>query len=86
MSVRKHRLAAGVATLALAGLLVASAASGRSDRAAAGEPGKLGKHDRALLAQARANGDATVTLLIAAKAGQQEAAVAGLEAAGATGQ
>ena len=86
MSVRKHRLATGVVTLALACLLVATAASGRTDGAAAQGPGKLGKHDRALLAQARANGDATVTLLISAQEGQVEAAAAGLQAAGATVQ
>jgi hypothetical protein len=87
MSVRKHRLAAGVVTVSLACLLVASAASGRSDRStrsAATAPGKLGKADRALLAQARVNGDATVTLLLSAKDGQNAAAVAALQAAGAS--
>jgi hypothetical protein len=43
--------------VSLACLLVASAASGRSDsNSAATAPPKLGKHDRALLAQARASG------------------------------
>ena len=78
MSVRKHLLATGVATVAGACLLVASAASGSSDRSASAAPAKLGKEDRALLAQARANGDATVTLLLAAKDGQNAAAVAAL--------
>ena len=86
MSVRKHRLAAGVLVVSLACLLVVSAASGRNGgavRAADQSPGKLGKHDRALLAQARANGDATVTLLLAAREGQSAAAVDALRAAGA---
>ena len=83
MSVRKHRLAAGVIVVALACLLVATAASGRSDQAGAPGPGKLGKADRALLAQARVNGDTTVTLLLAAKEGQSAAAAQALQAAGA---
>jgi Subtilase family len=86
MSVRKHRLAAGVLVAALAGLLVVAAASGRSGggvRATDQSPGKLGKQSRALLAQARANGDATVTLLLAARGGQSADAVAALQAAGA---
>jgi subtilisin family serine protease len=89
MSVRKHRLAAGLLVVAAACLFVASAASGRSDgsaRVADTSPGKLGKQDRALLALARANGDATVTLLLAAKDGQNADAASALQAAGATVQ
>ena len=84
MSVRKHLLTAGAATAA-ACLLIASAARG-SARSAAPTPDKLGKADRALLAQARVNGDANVTLLLAAVDGQTADAVAALEAAGATVQ
>jgi subtilisin family serine protease len=43
---------------------------------------KLSKHDRELLATARANGDSTVTLLIAAKPGANKAVVSGLIALG----
>ena len=85
MSVRKHVLTAGVATVGC----VPARCLGRKrlePRSAAAAPGKLGKEDRALLAQARANGEATVTLLLAAKDGQNAAAVAALEAAGATVQ
>jgi subtilisin family serine protease len=42
----------------------------------------LDKHDRELLAQARADGDTTVTLLIASKPGQNKAVVSGLTALG----
>ena len=86
MSVRKHGLGAGLVMVALLSLLVVSAASGRSDRSdrsVATAPPKLGKHDRALLAQARAAGESTVMLLLAAKDGQNAAAVAALEGAGA---
>jgi hypothetical protein len=85
MSVRKHRLAASMVVAALASLLVVAAASGRSSgssEATDQSPGKLGKQSRALLAQARVNGDSTVTLLLAAKDGQSAAAVAALQAAG----
>ena len=53
---------------------------------AAASPGKqsqLGKHDRELLATARANGSRTVTLLIAATPGQNNSVTAALKSLGA---
>ncbi len=76
---RSTRLAAGAITVLLACLLVASAASGQT----AAAPTKLGKHDRELIMKARLAGESAVTLLLAAKDGQNAAALSGLEAAGA---
>jgi subtilisin family serine protease len=59
--------------------MVAAAASGQTSSA----PSKLGKHDRELLITARLAGETEVTLLLAAKDGQNAAAIAGLEAQGA---
>jgi hypothetical protein len=81
MSIRNVRLAAGLVLLPLACLLVATAASGGVSQSASGE--KLGKHDRQLILEAKLAGESTVTLLLAAKDGQNAEAVAGLEAAGA---
>jgi hypothetical protein len=66
----------------LACLLVASAASGTSTQT--GAPSKLGKHDRELILKARMAGETEVTLLLASKEGQNPAAIAGLEASGAS--
>lgn len=78
MSVRRARLAAGLFVVLAVCLLVATAASGQTPTG----PSKLGKHDRELIAKARAAGESTVTLLIAAREGQNAAAIAGLEGAG----
>ncbi|MDQ3114636.1 MAG: serine protease, partial [Actinomycetota bacterium] len=51
--------------------------------APAAAPGSsLGRHDRQLLAEARANGQTTVTMLIAARAGASVTVVRGIEALG----
>ena len=47
------------------------------------QPGSgLGRHDRQLLAEARANGDPTVTMLIAAKSGSSDAVARGVQGLG----
>ncbi len=81
MSLRNVRLAAGLVLLPLACLLVATAASGGVSQSAPGQ--KLGKHDRQLILEAKLAGESTVTLLLASQEGQNAAAVAGLQAAGA---
>jgi len=45
---------------------------------------QLSKHDRVLLAEARANGDDTVTLLVAAKDGSNASVASAVSALGAT--
>jgi len=59
--------------------LVASSAAAQPG----GGPGSgLGRHDRQLLAEARANGDATVTMLIAARAGAGTDVARGIQGLG----
>src|SRR5215510_13800093 len=80
MSIRNVRLAAGLGLVSLACLLVVAAASGGVSQAPAGQ--KLGKHDRQLILQAKLAGESTVTLMLAAKEGQNAAAISGVQAAG----
>ncbi|MFC7615493.1 hypothetical protein ACFQV2_20325 [Actinokineospora soli] len=68
----------------LLGVVVAALAPVPASAApAADAPGSgLGRHDRQLLAEARANGDPTVTMLIAAKPGSSDAVARGLQGLG----
>ncbi len=76
---RRPIVAVVIATVAAAGLLPLAT----STAAAAGEDAAgLGRHDRQLLAEARANGDRTVTLLIAADEGANPSLASDLEALG----
>jgi hypothetical protein len=72
--------------LALAGLLTALLPAptvlGRDRNAA--PAGSLSKHDRALIAEARVNGETSVTLLVAAKPGKNAAAASAITALGGT--
>ena len=68
-----------VLTLALAFVLPGGAA-----QAAQGGGGGLSKHDRELLAQARAQGAPTVTLLIASKPGANKTVINGIKGLGGT--
>jgi subtilisin family serine protease len=67
-------VAATLTVLTLPGAQAAPSASGSG----------LDKHDRELLAEARADGDKTVTLLVASKAGANKTVVSGLTGLGAT--
>lgn len=69
--------------LAIASLLVSLFAFAPA-APAAGPGGELGKHDRELLAQARAEGKTVVTMLFAATPGSNKSLVAGLKQLGAT--
>jgi len=79
---RKHALA-----LAALGLMALAAAIALPAVAQTSGQGKgLGKHDRALLAEARVEGRDSVVVLIAAKGGQARDAIAQIEALGGTVQ
>ena len=67
-----------LATLVPASTVLAAKGSGASTGAAA----TVSKHDRELIAEAKANGRSTVTLLVAAKAGQASAAASAITALG----
>jgi hypothetical protein len=81
MARSRTRMTAGLLSVVALCLLVASAASGRSG-ATTDESPKLGKHDRGLIARAEAAGRENVTLLLATKEGQTEAAANAIESAG----
>ena len=76
--------------LAALGALVAGGLTALPAHAAPGptsstsKPGQLGKHDRELLAQARAAGDSTVRLLVASAPGRNAAVAAAMTTLGAT--
>ena len=74
---------AGIGATALTALLAAGLPLAGSATAAAG-PERLGKADRALLAEATVNGRGTVKVLVAAVPGQTAQAVKDLQALGAT--
>src|SRR5688500_6535907 len=78
--VAKAVVAIAVVLAAVGGPLVAPGGAG----AQAGPPNLLGRHDREVLAGAVARGDATVTVLIAARRGAARTVVAGLAGLGAT--
>jgi len=67
----------------VAALLLALAAAQSASPQAAGQASGLGRHDRELLAEARAAGKSTVTLLIAARPGAGSDVVRGLQGLGA---
>ena len=71
-------LVALLATLMPAQVILAKAPSGSTSTAAA----TISKHDRALIATARVNGQTTVTLLVAAKTGQNAGAANAIAAMG----
>lgn len=77
-SVIKASVAITVFVLALSFVLPVGAAPG------GGSASKLSKHDHALLADARAQGKSSVTLLIAAQPGANKTVVSGLGSLGAT--
>ena len=83
-----RRARAALVLVALGGLLTTTATSLASTTTASAAGGqaasKLTKHDRELLATARADGDANVTLLIASKPGQNSTVASGLASLGAT--
>jgi subtilisin family serine protease len=76
----QFRAVLSAAALALAVTLFA-VAGGAGAAGGSGKP-KLSKEDRAALAQARANGDKQVTMLIAAKTGQMSAVADGVTSLG----
>ena len=67
----------------LLGALATAGLPGLAGPSAAAPPSRLDAHDRTLLAQARAAGDDTVTLLVAAAPGRTKSVVSGLSALGA---
>ncbi|MBV9821297.1 MAG: serine protease, partial [Actinobacteria bacterium] len=69
--------------LVASGVSAPAAFAAPSGKAGAAKQSQLGKHDRELLATAAAKGDSTVTLLIAAAAGQNSTVLSGLQALGA---
>jgi subtilisin family serine protease len=83
MHVPIGRVALACVTVALATALVAGLAVSAAGAAPSGQP-RLSKEQRQLIAKARANGTATVTLLIAAQSGATKQVVSGLESLGAT--
>lgn len=85
MTPHTRRGLAGLAATALvaAGLAITTAPAGA---APSGNGAGLDKHDRELLAQARADGDTSVTLLIAAWPGANRSVVQGITALGGTVQ
>lgn len=85
MTPHTRRGLAGLAATALvaAGLAITTAPAGA---APSGNGAGLDKHDRELLAQARADGDTSVTLLIAARPGANRSVVQGITALGGTVQ
>jgi len=81
-SARQRGLAA-IAVATVAATAVAMAAT--SNAQAVQQPaGGMSKSDRALIAQAVANGDTTVTMLVAAKAGAEQQVASGLAGLGGT--
>jgi subtilisin family serine protease len=78
-----NRLSRRLATLVAAALLFA-AVMPQAAAAAGPAGGKLSKEDRALIAEAKANGKETVTVLIAAKPGSNSTVASGLKGLGAT--
>ena len=80
---RPRRLAATSLAAALIGSSLTFAAATPAAAAPDG-PNALGKNDRQLLAQARAEGKPTVTLLIAAERGKNRAVVSAVTALGGT--
>ena len=86
-SSRRGRAAVTTATCAALGALVAGGLTALPAQAApAGNstPGQLGKHDRELLASARAADEKTVQLLVAAAPGRNSAVASAMTALGAT--
>src|SRR3954463_15335517 len=87
---RGSRARRSTVALTALGALVASGVSAPSVFAATSaktgtaKQSQIGKHDRELLATAVANGQSTVTLLIAAAPGQNSTVISGLQALGAT--
>lgn len=73
-----------VPALVLTALSVPSAAGAPSAPKSGATQSQLGKHDRELLATAKAKGASTVTLLIAAVPGKNASVVSALQALGAT--
>ncbi|MGE5690083.1 MAG: S8 family serine peptidase [Pseudomonadota bacterium] len=74
----------GVLLTALAAFAVLVVGASAQEAGSKNGGGSLSKSERSLVAQAREKGDATVTLLFAAKAGMAKDLVAGLEGLGAT--
>ncbi len=90
---RGSRARRGTVALTALGAMVFSAASAVSAPSAGAAPSpkpakqsQIGKHDRELLATAKAKGASTVTLLIAAADGDNSSVIAGLQALGAVVQ
>jgi subtilisin family serine protease len=63
-------------------LVLALSFAGPASAAPGGQKGKLSKHDQELIATARANGQKTVTLLIAARPGANSTVASGIAALG----
>ena len=80
-----RKIARGLsACMALAVAATLSVSSTPASAAPKNDGAGIGKHDRELLAQARANGERTVTVLFAAREGSNRVVVDGLNALGAT--
>jgi subtilisin family serine protease len=75
---------AAAAALAISGMAGPSALAAGSAGKPTAKPSQLGKHDRELLADAKAKDASTVTLLIAASPGSNKSVVAALQNLGAT--
>ena len=82
MRARLTRVASlGLTTLVALSLVLSTSFSADAAKTEKAKPSKLGPHDLELIAAARANGESTITLLIAASGGRNSAvasAVAGL--------
>ena len=82
MRARLTRVASlGLTTLVALSLVLSTSFSADAAKTEKAKPSKLGPHDLELIAAARANGESTITLLIAASGGRNNAvasAVAGL--------
>jgi hypothetical protein len=63
-------------------LLVLSAAAAANLGQQGNGPGKLSKHERALIAEAKARGDSTIVVMIAARSGAANAVASGIESLG----
>ena len=81
---RNSKLQWIVTILILGAILTMVSAPMAASAAQGGNPDKLSKHDRELLAEARANGEETVTLLIASLPGKNRSVASSVEALGGT--